>query len=98
MTEANRGGTSYAIAPQRGGKIMVGVSPRPEGPDESDQVSELRELLNQRSNERDQAEKLLGVSVGILHRSNHDDRRDPTQCNFLICQQASRILPPGAFS
>ena len=94
MTEANRGGTSYAIAPQRGGKIMVGVSPRPEGPDESDQVSELRELLNQRANERDQAEKLLGVSVGILHRSEHDDG----QCNFLSCQQASRILPPGAFS
>ena len=103
MTEANRGGTSYAIAPQRGGKIMVGVSPRPEGPDESDQVSELRELLNQRSNERDQAEKLLGVSVGMLHRSEHDDGhplapRDPTECAAPICEQASRILPPGAFS
>ena len=83
---------------------------QPEGPDPIDpffrvseeslkkEVADLREFLNQRSNERDQAEKLLGVSVGILHRSEHDGRRDPPQCNFLICQQASKILPPGAFS
>jgi len=71
---------------------------QPEGPDPREEVEDLRELLNQRSNERDQAEKLLGVSVGILHRSEHDGRRDPTQCNYLICQQASKILPPGAFS
>ena len=71
---------------------------RQEGTDPREEVEDLRELLNQRSNERDQAEKLLGVSVGILHRSEHDYRRDPPQCNYLICQQASKILPPGAFS
>jgi hypothetical protein len=66
--------------------------------EEKRSVADLRTLLNQRSLERDQAEKLLGVSVGILHRSAHDDRQDAATCGYLICQQASRILPPGAFS